>query len=129
MATGQHGNKGRYKNEVVTVGPHTRPENIEDRGNLTGSSDLAEDARDRFHRKSAPVEKIKTSGYNKVLQDDKRREPYGNDAFDAQHNESGDKHCLIGDGIEVGAQICFFAHDAGDESVKKVCDSLEHKKV
>lgn len=135
MATGQHGKKGRHKNKGGAIDPGIRPrENIdkedkEDRGNLTGCRNLAEDGRDRFYGKGTSVEEIKTYGYNKVLQDNKRREPYGNNIFDAQHNKSRDEHCLVRDGIEVRPQVCLFAHDPCDKSIKQVCDPLKDKKV
>ena len=81
MATGQHGKKGRYKNEGV-IGPRIRPgedldkENKKDRDDLAGCRDLAEDGRDRFDCTAKSVEDKKTNCYYKVLQDDKRREPY-----------------------------------------------------
>ena len=107
MATGQHGKEDRYKNEGGAIGARIRPgENIdkedeEDCDDLAGCRDLAEDGRDRFDCKAKSVEDKKTNGYDKILQNNKRREPYGNNTFNAQHNKSGEKHCLVSDGVEV----------------------------
>jgi hypothetical protein len=135
MATGQHGKEDRYKNEGGAIGARIRPgENIdkedeEDCDDLAGCRDLAEDGRDRFDCKAKSEEDKKTNGYDKILQNKKRREPYGNNTFHAQHNKSGEKHYLVSDGVEVCPQICLFTHDSGDITVEKVCYSLEDKKI
>jgi len=135
MATGQHRKKYRQNNEGVAIDFYIRPgedldkEDEEGRGYLASCCDFTEDARDRFDRKGTPVEKKKTDGYNKVLQNDKRREPHRNNTFDAQHNKGPHKHRLVGDGIKVRPQVCFFAHDTGDKSVEHVRYPLEDEKV
>jgi hypothetical protein len=61
MATGQHGKKGRYKNEDGAIGTRIRPREDIDKedekncDNLAGCCDLAEGARDRFHRAAKSV--------------------------------------------------------------------------